>query len=370
MERHTASSEIIPRGLAFVRFAKALAAARGDFFEAREIAQKWRHSTPRTLQALEDRIDPVMVQMALRDPATTTDSDWAQPLVSYRVMVNEFVDALRPITITGRLPNVRKVPLNVRYLTQSGGATVNWIGEGGATPVGEMSLASETLGIAKASGILICTRELAENSTPAAESLFGIELRAALVEFLDRQFINPSVFAVANVSPASITNGSTAIISSGTTVAAIVADFAALFEAVSNGTNMVTPVLIMTPASAIGLALRRDSAGGPAFPGITVNGGSLFGVPVIVSASVPGSVSGGTIIVLVDASEIIIGNEDLLTIDISTEASVQMESSPASGPQQLVSFFSLNLVGIKVVVYRNWKRRRDAAVAYIDGVTY
>ncbi|MBA3776978.1 MAG: phage major capsid protein, partial [Betaproteobacteria bacterium] len=253
------------RGLGFSRYVKALAAAHGKSYEARTRAAQWKHSTPRAYQALEDGIDDTIVTMALRDPGTTVDADWAAPLVNYKILVSEFVDMLRARTILGRLAEARKVPLGVKYLTQSGAATVAWVGENIPVPVGELSLSTETPGFAKASGILVVTQELLDSSTPDAEGLFSTELRAAMVQFFDEQFINPAVAAVANVSPASITNGASSIASSGTTVAAIIADFGALFAALSD-INLIAPTLIMAPKTAIALALKRDSAGGPPFP--------------------------------------------------------------------------------------------------------
>ena len=365
----TVSSEIILKGLGFARYVRALAASRGKHYEALAIASRWKHSTPRVLQAIEDNVTDAMVSKALRDPGTVADVDWAGPLTNFKILVSEFIAMLRSRTVLGRLENVHKVPLGVRFLSQSAASTVGWIGEGVAAPVGEMSLATVVLGYSKAAGILVVSQELLDASTPDAEALFSSELRNAMAQFFDEQFINPAIAAVANVSPASITNGATVIASSGTTIAAIVADFAALFAALNdNNINLTTPTLIMHPKTAIALALKRDSASGAAFSNVTAIGGTLFGVPVLTSSYVSSSVSGGAIVVLVDSSEIIVADPGLVTVDASRQAAVQMRSDPQTGAQQLTSLWQQNFVGIRCVRYGNWKRRRDKSVAYIDGV--
>jgi hypothetical protein len=62
-----------------------------------------------------------------------------------------------------------------------------------------------------------------------------------------------------------------------------------------------------------------------------------------------------------------------VNIDVSREASVQMDSAPDNPPTAstvLVSFWQNNLVGIRAERFINWRRRRDAAVAFIQGARY
>ncbi|WP_206608024.1 hypothetical protein, partial [Mycobacterium tuberculosis] len=63
--------------------------------------------------------------------------------------------------------------------------------------------------------------ELIRFSSPSAERLVRDALAAAVNERLDIDFIDPAKAAVANVSPASITNGATAVASSGSDADAI-----------------------------------------------------------------------------------------------------------------------------------------------------
>jgi hypothetical protein len=121
-----------------------------------------------------------------------------------------------------------------------------------------------------------------------------------MAAFLDVQFISPAVAAVADVSPGSITNGITAVQSSVSTATQIAADLVDARQRDGRLQRAVPRTLrIMRASDAAKLAAKRDTAGGAAFPDVTVRGGMLLGIPVIVSTSVPVTVSGGSIVVLV-----------------------------------------------------------------------
>ena len=103
---------------------------------------------------------------------------------------------------------MQHVPFNIRYGIQDGTSTVAWVGQGAPKPVSKLTFTSGSLGFAKAAGIVVITQELARFSSPSAELKVRNDLTGQMVTFLDQQFIDPSVAAVANVSPASVTNAS------------------------------------------------------------------------------------------------------------------------------------------------------------------
>ncbi|MNG11437.1 hypothetical protein D3C84_949820 [compost metagenome] len=59
-----------------------------------------------------------------------------------------------------------------------------------------------------------------------------------------------------------------------------------------------------------------------------------------------------------------------MTLDVSREASLQMDSAPADGAQELVSLWQNNMVALRAERFINWKRRRPQAVGYIDSANY
>lgn len=351
----------LPRGTAFARYAKALACARGDFRSAYAFSegQNWR-DTPQVCAALKAAVAT----------GSTSDPAWAGPLAPLVNMASEFVEVLRPLTILGRLIGTRPVAPNVRFVSALTGTSVAWTGGGYPTPPSEMALNMATIGIAKAAGLVVLTKELVESADPGADAMVRADLLAGMAAFLDKQFLDPAVAAVINVSPASVTHNLIPITSSGSSVAAIVADFAALFAVpVAAGITFTAPYLVMHPVTALGLSLKRGADGLTAFPSVNVRGGTLFGVPVLVSASVPMSVSGGAVVVFIDAAEIQ-HVEGTVLIDASEEASLQVRTDPLSGAAALVSLFQNHLVALRITKFANWHSRRVGAVAYIDGCQY
>jgi hypothetical protein len=94
-------------------------------------------------------------------------------------------------------------------------------------------------------------------------------------------------------------------------------------------------------------------------PGLTA-GASLIGIPVLISANVkPGT------IILLEQSELMVADDGETLIDSSSEASLQMDSAPATPPTPLVSLWQQNLLGIKAERYAYWLMRRAAAVQEI-----
>ena len=199
------------------------------------------------------------------------------------------------------------------------------------------------------------------------------QLVEALQARLDTDFIDPTKNAASGVSPASITYGVTAVPASGTTADALRADFKdvmAQFAAANN--PPAQGVWIMPTVQALGISLLTNALGQPEFPGVTMNGGTLFGMPVIVSDYVPHTTSGGYI-VLANASDIYFADEGGFTVDMSSEASVEMESEPddpVTASTVMVSLWQHNLIGFRAERTLNWAKRRTSAVAMISGANY
>lgn len=379
----------LPKGIPFVRFACAVAMSKGSLGQAYEISKRWKESTPQVSNLLEVCYkagtthgwgmapeDQGTVASHVRTavaPGTTQDANWASPLVQYDNMASEFVEFLRPRTIIGRLTGLRRVPFNIRFPSQSSGSTMYWSGEGTPKKVSKLQLATNTLGFAKAAGIVVITQELARLSSPSAEELVRNDMAASMVAFLDRQFIDPGVAASANVNPASITNGlSSQNQATGATLSTFETDVAVAMTVLMDGDiPFESLVWITTPYVAMKIGMLRDAGGSPAYPSINMAGGTLFGIPVITSNSVPHSTSAGALLILAATSEIFMADEGGIEIDASDQASLELNDAPtASGTTgaSLVSLWQENLLGIRCERFINWQRRRAAAVTYIDNL--
>lgn len=359
----------LPKGIGLARYVKAIAFGRGNNAEAREYAKQWDSSTPEVSLALKTAVAA----------GTTAHSTWAGPLVYAENLSSEFVNYIRPMTIMGKMTGLRQVPFNIRYPIQDGGSTVGWVGQGLGKPVSALSFTSGTLGFAKAAGIVVITQELARFSSPAAEMVVRDDLAAQMTYFLDQQFIDPGIAAVANVNPASILNGASnvrqaaAVWSSMANVLTDVYAFMATFAA--QDISLEGAYWVMTPDTALRLSLLLTTGGENfAFPNVTINGGSFLGIPVIVSNSVPHSTSAGAIVALIKPSEVFVADDGQIAIDVSTEASLLMDSAPTTQTSatptgsSVVSMFQTNSIAIRAERVINWSRRRTYGVGYIDNM--
>ncbi|CAJ3264653.1 phage-like protein [Burkholderia pseudomallei] len=59
-----------------------------------------------------------------------------------------------------------------------------------------------------------------------------------------------------------------------------------------------------------------------------------------------------------------------MTLDVSREASLQMDSAPVAGATELVSLWQNGFIAMKAERFINWKRRRVEGVQYISGAAY
>lgn len=359
-------------GIRFARYAKCLGLAHKMHRDPVVIAtERYGES------------DPVIVAVvkAAVAAATSSHATWAGPLVGDETSVfADFVEFLRKQTILGRfgangIPDLRRVPFRVPLIGQTSGGSGYWVGEGKAKPMTKFDFERKTLEPLKVANIAVATMETLRDSSPSAETIIRDQLAAALRERMDIDFIDPAKAASAGVSPASITNGVAAIPSTGDTADDVRADIKAVFgQFIADNNAPTSGVWVMPATTALSLSLMQNPLGQAEFPGISMNGGVLFGLPVIVSEYVP-TVSGGAYVVLVNASDIYLADEGGIAVDMSQEASLEMSDAPANTSDtptaaQLVSLWQTNSVGFRAERTINFLKRRAQAVAVLSGVNW
>jgi hypothetical protein len=364
--------EKLEPGVGFARVAKIKALARLDNESPRYLAKE--------IYGEKSLIHRVFTKEAV--PAgTTTDSTWAGPLVGDETSIfADFVEFLRPMTILGRfgangVPALRRVPFRVALIGQTSGGAGYWVGEGKAKPLTKFDFERKTLDPLKVANIAVVTEETLRDSSPSAEMILRDQLAAALRERLDTDFIDPDKAASSGLSPASILNAPTGIASIGSDADAVRCDVKAVFEEFIAANNTPTSgVWIMPSTIALALSLMQNALGQPEFPGIGMMGGTFYGLPVIVSEYVPTD-SEGAVVALVNASDIYLADDGGISVDMSREASLQMDDSPTNDSDtptatSLVSLWQTNSVGFRAERTINWMARRTSAAAYLTGVTW
>lgn len=366
----------LDKGIGFARYAMVLGAAKGDITLAYNIAQN--------RFADDEKLRNVM--KAAVEAGTTTDPTWAGNLVAHNDLATDFIEYLRPRTIigqfgTGNIPALRRIPFNVHIKGQSSSGTARWVGEGYAKPLTSSGYSDVYLGWAKVAAISVITEELARFSTPGAETLVRDDLASVVIERIDTDLVDPtkSAGSGASASPASWTNGVAPIPSTGTDGDSIRADIASLWATADASNLPVTSAVYITDSrTARALGLLRNPLGQREFPDTTMTGGSIDGVPVIVSNYVPQN-GGGSMFILAFASEIFLADDNVVTLSASREASIEMNDAPTgfvgSGDTpptaaQLVSMFQTNSIALRAERYINWAKRRPQAVAWLNGVNW
>jgi len=320
--------------------------------------------------------------------ANTLNDSWAGALVLDEGGVfADFNEFLLPETIYGKfgtagIPSLNLVPFNVPFGAETAVSDGYWVGEGKPKPVTKGAFARDTLAPLKVAAITVATKELLRHASLPAELRLRNMLVKGLRRRLDIDFIDPAKAAVAGVSPASILNGATGIPSSGTDADAIRCDFQALVAAyLAENNSLNSAVWIMPTNIALAVSLLRNPLGQLEFPGMTMRGGLLEGIPVIVSDYVPVD-SDGAIVALINANDIYVGDEGGFSIDMSTEAALQMDNAPTNASvsgagsdtvvaTSMVSLWQTNSVGFLAEREINWMRNpwRVAAV-YLTGVQW
>lgn len=361
-------------GIAFARAAKCLALGHLEHRNATDIAKALYDGQDGIIAATER-----LVTKAAVAAGTTTQATWAAPLVGEETSAfADFVSFLRPTTILGRfgtngIPSLRNVPFRTALIGQTSGGDGYWVGEGNAKPLTKFDFTRTTIEPLKVANIAVATMELIRDSNPSADGLIRDQLAAALRERLDIDFIDPDKAADAGISPASILNGVAAIPSSGDDADAVRADVRALFNQFIAANNAPTSgVWLMSSVTALALSMMVNPLGQSEFPGITMNGGTFQGLPVITSQYLPADSSGG-IVALVNAGDIYLADEGGIDLSMSTEASLQMDNAPdnpSTATTVMVSLWQRNLVGFRAERTINFARRRTSAVSYLTGVSW
>jgi HK97 family phage major capsid protein/HK97 family phage prohead protease len=354
----------LPPGIGFARavICKMAAVVSGGVMSALDIAKQRYPDDPRIQTLLKAAVAA----------GTTTDPTWAGPLVQPQNLTSDFIEYLRPQTIVGKfgmgnIPSLQRVPFNIRITGQTSGATAAWVGQGVAKPVTKFDTTATTLGFTKIATISVITDELARFSTPNAEALVRNELSRAVIERMDIDFIDPAKAAVAGVSPASILNGVTPITMTGSDAAAVRAALGDLLGAyLAANNNPTSAVIIVPPTLALEWSMLTNALGQPEFPSLSMNGGTLMGIPVITSQYA--LIGGNALFIMVNASDVFLADDGGVSVDASREASILMSDTPVADAATgtTVSMWQNNMLALRAERFVNWAKRRAGAAQYIS----
>jgi hypothetical protein len=294
-------------------------------------------------------------------PGVTTDTTWGAPLALASSVSTGFAGLVHAGTLLGRLPT-RTAPLNSLLPVMTTSATAFWTGQALAKAMSALGFGTTTLGFFKPVAMIALSEELVKLAIPGAEVQVRDEVKRALIRFLDGQAFDPAVAEVAGVTAGSLTNGAPSAAATGVTATAAALDVKTLIAAfVAQNADAESLWLLMSPTTAVSVAIATDSST------LTAQGGSLFGINVLTSAAVAG------MIVMLDAQQIVVAQEEGIRLDLSTQTTLEFESTPANPTTAATVFQNLwqrGLVALKAEKFISYKRLRTNAVRVLTGVAY
>lgn len=324
----------------------------------------------------------VMVR-AVTDPAQTSVAGWAKELVGETI--GAFIDVLRPNSIFFNvpMPSFTFGRAKLRLPTRSGG-TVNgdFVAEGAPIPVRRVTFGSVLMEPTKMGVITPFTREIAMLSDPAIEPLLRDMMTGDTRETIDTRFLD-NVAAVPTLRPAGLQQlaGANTAVSSGSTLANIITDLKAAIQAMANNNLGTRLVWIMNTQRALSLSLVTNAAGNFMFRD-EIAQGTLLGIPVLASTTVPSA-----IVFLMDAAQMAAAYDNTPLIDASEQATLHMESTAATVPptpgtvapivddagdvaQPVRSLWQTASMALRLMWDINWNQRRNGTVYTITGVAW
>jgi HK97 family phage major capsid protein len=119
--------------------------------------------------------------------------------------------------------------------------------------------------------------------------------------------------------------------------------------------------LIMSETNAFALSTALTSNGVVVNANLAAKGGTMLGVPVVTSQAA------GAVVALVHTPSILFADDGGVNIDVSREATVEMNTTPTSpitASSAYVSLWQANLIGLRAERFINWKRARTTSVVY------
>lgn len=342
-------------GPLFARTLRAIGAGRGSYERAAAFAQRrgW-HASAEFLQ-----------KAAVS--ALSTGSASAIVIAGN----TEFMGLVMPRTILGKLGafGIRKVQFYEGVVVAMSDLTMAWVPEGGAFPVGKLGFQGGSLPSRKGGGITVLTEEMINSAAPNADQVIERQLRDDLTRFHDVALTDPNAAPVADLSPGSLTYGASSFTASGTDAAAARADVIRVVSDLADSMGTLEgAVLIVGDGNAFALASAVNAAGSPLFPNLTVAGGTIYGIPAIVSSSV------GDQIIAAHAPSIKLADDGVMTVAVGEHATLEMKTDPTNNSvtptgTDMVSLWMTNSVALRVTRFVNWEAGAGA-VHVVSGARY
>jgi hypothetical protein len=324
---------------------KALVQANGNLEHAARIAQDGNYP--------ERAVEFTKAAVAA---GTTSDSAWAGPLIGFTDLVGDWFETLRNFSVVDALiaQGAKRISADVRFLLMTLAAAGGSLTEATWWPLSKMQIEGSRQGYVASLSAVVVSDAILRFSAETAHALLAGELGA-------------SVAGASNATAVTLLLDSiTPSASSGDART----DLQTLFAAINLGSRS-RPLLIAAPGVVKQLAfLGASDNGAPTFPDITVpTGGMISGVPLIAVDELHARGAAGDMLFVVDCSQVAC-DAGVLTLDVSSQATLQMSDAPNQAASNIVSMYQTNSIAIRSRRIFSLQRVRTSAVAAVKLAHY
>lgn len=358
--------------LAFIKAMTCVINAKGDEDRALSLAKK-HYPKSEVIQEIVAKHG----EKALVPAGSTQAGNWLHDLTEAgKYALNEFVlETDKQRVLANSLVRPYRVEANTRFTIVHNSMNGHWVGEGKAKPLTKGSFDTDMISFKKLATITVATNEALRYGSDRTAEMLQRQLTQSLIRRENEDLLNP-LNAGSLTTPASILYGAPNRASTGSTVEDFSADLTWLLEQFAlTGDSMADCVFLVDRVTALRASSKMNALGtSKAFPDLTMNGGTLEGLPVVVVDELPRD-SDGSIVALVNFANVALVDDGAFTVDSSNSASLEMSDSPTHdsttpSPAELVSMFQTNSVAFRAEKYINWKVLKDKlAAAYVTGVS-
>ena len=185
----------------------------------------------------------------------TSDVTWAGPLVPTQPMEQAFIGGVDERWSLPKIGAVRVPSTKVVGATQTASATGYFVGESAPKPLTTLGYAAMSLTPRKCVADLAVSEELLAQAVPDALALVMTGAMTATATTAETALWDPANAGIANIKPASLTNGVSAITPAGDYQNQVGQVLAGI-----SGGSPTKPVLIVSLQSALRLTALRDLA--------------------------------------------------------------------------------------------------------------
>lgn len=349
------------KGLAFARAARCVMLAKraGGAVEAKDIARNLAEQGHQGYREVADAFGSY-------ERALSAGSLSGAGVLIPETLSGEFIELLYAATVATRL-GARDLEFNgsLALGRLNAGATVGYVGEEENVVPSQPSLGAVKLSGKKAAALVALTNELLGSASIGADAMVRDDLLNAMALRRDLSFYRG---LGTDKQPKGVyhwlRSGQRAN-QSGTTLAAIVADYIGLCRLVAESNiPMDSAAFVMAPRTAWALAKQLDSSGNFVFMPM-IMAGNLFGFRLGQTTQIPTNLSGSQSEVYFGVhSDVILGRDSARPLEIETQPNGAYWDGSA-----VRSGFSTDTTPIRILESHDVAARHDNSFAVLEQVT-